>query len=84
MWGIASFIGKQHSRICLFCYPPSIGGLTDLMCKSSSCYWGRTADELERLVPPYARDTIVANSAAGTKLIMDQGALRDKICAAKE
>ncbi len=54
------------------------------MCKFSSGYWGRTADELERLVPRYARDTIVANSAAVAKLIMDQGALRDKVCAAKE
>lgn len=44
---------------------------------------GRAADELERLGPPCARDTIVADCSAAARLIIDYGVLREKIRAAK-
>ena len=43
----------------------------------------RAADEFEKLGPPCARDTIVANCSAAARLIMDYGTLRDKIRAAQ-
>ena len=44
----------------------------------------RAADEFEKLGPPCARDTIVADCSAAARLIMDYGTLRDKIRAAKD
>ena len=43
----------------------------------------RAADEFEKLGPPCARDTIVADCSAAARLIMDYDTLRDKIRAAQ-
>ena len=43
----------------------------------------RAADEFEKLGPPCARDTIIADCSAAARLIMDYGTLREKIRAAK-
>jgi len=42
------------------------------------------ADELERLGPPCARDTVIADCSALARMVTDYGVLRDKIRAAKE
>lgn len=44
----------------------------------------RAADEFEKLGPPCARDTIIADCSAAARLIMDYGTLREKIRAAKD
>ena len=43
----------------------------------------RATDEFEKLGPPCARDTIVADCPAMARLIMNYGTLRDEIRAAK-
>ena len=44
----------------------------------------RAADEFEKLGPPCARDTIIANCSASARMIMDYGTLREQIRAAKD
>ncbi len=50
----------------------------------TSVIQSRAANELEKLGPPCARDTVAENCSAVVRLVMDYGTLRDKIRAAKE